>query len=938
MSEDAFNDYFDSFLLRVREYSPDQRDSLFSLTRRSLESVLTNFPAPRKSAPPAPANANETVEQRKILQNIETALSEKLYERHTSERAFFLRFDSKHSGYLTCAQFRAAVAMAGVNASDSEMNALIRKYDTNGNGTINYEELLRYLQAKREIPRSTSADAFTVSAAQRRLVAPSDQANFLHAVKVEEPVNQRIARGLELMRDHVHTKKSNPHHFFQSLQNAHRVVLINELIPLLTAKLGFPQNLCSNEELRMAATQFSQTQPGYLTYPEFLSFFMGDSSSEMKNTIVLPSTIVQTEKHYLPYDSPALLDALLKINNSNTRQFFKRCDNDGDGLINTSELISGMIEVGLSPALMQDEAFRAFLESFTKKKNGLFSYSEFMRLLNSRLNGQSTKGNGDLTQTFEIKSRAQIPVDCYDLPTIMEIIIRHFKAHNNLSLETALKQFDLDCDGKLDENELYSALRGLGVDFPDFNQFLHLFDALDDSQEGVIPLGEFAKIVINPYRNQKFVSKDKPRHSSNAAAVPIGSINGDEIKTPRKNVIRLVGGAHTERKFDVASQLIPLDPSEADAEIRSGSRRRPATAKFEHQADLSFPVVEAPLRQLRPGSKDSLDGKPDPSKQSWAVATEAVSHIRGVGHRSSIDFANDHGFQQPQAKQREASVNILEFDPNSNDERPATARSSRQPPSQVFAGPEPFTSPRKPSQVNQSKISFNQSDSEQYRPLKAPISSPGGNSTLSLAHPDNLNNQTQSPSSNRQPLPPSQRSTLDLSFNPEANAVSPPPRRARVAFEDLSAASSSIDLSHSFDRGVSLGPVGGISSAKRHQAGALNTSYAMNMGNDGAKVVLESYRASFEDPAINEIDSSLLNKVSHSVHSHSARLRHTYQQFNKNASGTLSKTNFVSGLKSLSLPFDIPDSQVDLWFRKFDSDLDGEITYTEFVRMMTKTD
>ncbi len=78
----------------------------------------------------------------------------------------------------------------------------------------------------------------------------------------------------------------------------------------------------------------------------------------------------------------------------------------------------------------------------------------------------------------------------------------------------------------------------------------------------------------------------------------------------------------------------------------------------------------------------------------------------------------------------------------------------------------------------------------------------------------------------------------------------------------------------------------------------------------------------------------LLFNYSFSICSFSSqRLRHTFQEFNRSSSSsTLSKDNLKAGASSLAV--ELTDAQVDALFRKFDTDADGQISYSEFVRML----
>jgi hypothetical protein len=144
---------------------------------------------------------------------------------------------------------------------------------------------------------------------------------------------------------------------------------------------------------------------------------------------------------------------------------------------------------------------------------------------------------------------------------------------------------------------------------------------------------------------------------------------------------------------------------------------------------------------------------------------------------------------------------------------------------------------------------------------------------------------------------------------------------------------------------------------------------AIALGSDHGSQLIASYK---EAPS--EVDQALIQSLSTAIYAHSQRLRHTFQEWLKSSSNaTLPKANFVvsrvytihaciSPLRSLvprvslltppsiscrscrlfsclqsgarALKVDLSDAQADALFARFDVDGDGEITYSEFVRML----
>jgi Ca2+-binding EF-hand superfamily protein len=910
MSDENYNDLFDEFLVALRDYNNKQRKDILAQLRQQFFNSLKNYPKPRAEDN---SSAEQPADARRALESIEGFLADKLYQLG-NEKQVFQRFDNKHLGQINSQQFRAAVALAGVNLTDQELQLLIQKYGSNTTGFINYNELLSYLSARRSQPKSTSRDSYNSNATNRKLINSAQTAQLLSNLKLSEPTEQRIHKGLEAMRDVLHTKKSNPHQLFQSLQNVDKVVVISELIPHFT-RLGFPNNLASNEELSAHIQSYAESRPGYLTYTEFLHLFLQESNEKYKE----PSK---------PFDSPALLEVLLKINNSNSRSFFKSCDSDNDGIINTTQLIEGMTREGLPQACRNDRDLKQHIEGFSKNKNGLFSYLDFMKVVNWRPNGQPTRSQG---HPIEVKSSVNLSDNSLDLPTIFEALVKHVRS-NNLSIESVFHHIDLDNDGRISESELAAGLKSMGIEISSDNLLL-LFDTIDSDQSGFIDVAELSRLIINPFRNKALVDGTQARKLQ--TSVPLGSMNAEEFSPPRRATVRIVQGAHThsEQAYNLSQQQPAPDTEQYLDKSHQKHKNRPGTAqKFTSSVDFSLPDGDRPTRSARPHTKDNLEGTPDLSRHNFAVIspenqpTSAVK--RGQNNKSSIDFSNDHGFRPSSFPAAEQPSTLLHFDPSTPLEpfRPSTA-GPKQSVSQIFVPATILASPRVSAKQTHSNVSFNQSDVEVYRPMKSVIQGVGGNSSVSLAHSYDNHDNGQTP---RKEQYPGAKSNVDLSFNPEQN-VPQPGRRVRGEVENAPAGRSSVDLSHDFSRKGENNEQQ-RSLRRQREGGHPPSQVAESMQTDTARNLLSSYRN--EDPELIELDQNLLNEVGLTVHNNQQRLRHTFQQFNKSTSATLSKENLAAGLKSLNVL--VPPRQLDLWFKKFDTDYDDQITYSEFVRLMTK--
>lgn len=311
--------------------------------------------------------------------------------------------------------------------------------------------------------------------------------------------------------------------------------------------------------------------------------------------------------------------------------------------------------------------------------------------------------------------------------------------------------------------------------------------------------------------------------------------------------------------------------------------------------DLSFNpnAPTAAEEKNRPStSAGPVAGNGRPSTAS-AAATPAANRVP-PGGRSSIDFVNDHGAAATAVKSspegnptnRESDVRLLTFDPSAPvdvvRQRSAVGGVSNL----VLTDEIDPSTPRRHASTRvlqspggDSTISFNQADFEVPRASKRVLSNPGGNSTLDLKFTDVVG----SPSPVAPVYKPTQMTTVDLSFDPHADTEAA--RRVRKAGAGGVANASTVQIAHPTNRDSVTEEAERPTTGKRVAA----SPPSLQLGSGAGADVLASYAG---EPA--PIDAKLIEQLSNAIYAHSQRLRHTFQEWNRNAtSATLSKQNFV---------------------------------------------
>jgi Ca2+-binding EF-hand superfamily protein len=270
-------------------------------------------------------------------------------------------------------------------------------------------------------------------------------------------------------------------------------------------RLGFPENLCSEVELHDVAALSSHKTPGSLTYGEFLAFCTGHDALTLAPSAAgsggagaNDGSVKNPPPPPGPLDSPSLLNALSKINNTNLRKMFKECDTDNDGLITTAQLAKGLVDHGnMHPTLATDPAFVAYVESYSQRKPGHFGYAEFLKFVNTRVLGNTAHISGQ-PLLLHASAATRIPED-QSPSAMLETIVKALRS-SNVSVESMLSQFDCDFDGMIDEAEFYMGISSLGFTLSPA-QSKTFFDALDNTKSGTIDVHEFANLIVNPSKH-----------------------------------------------------------------------------------------------------------------------------------------------------------------------------------------------------------------------------------------------------------------------------------------------------------------------------------------------------------------------------------------------------------------------------------------------------
>lgn len=679
---------------------------------------------------------------------------------------------------------------------------------------------------------------------------------------LDQATTQALEAGMATMRETLRTRNKSLLYLFK-IMKTDKGMPIQDLAASMLG-LGFPHGKVTTDQIVMFATCYSNVNEGHLTYKEFVNLIEGG-----------PKEPVQVTHMSILADNPELRRVLVKVNNQNLRKIFKDMDTGNDGMITTQQLAAGLLQQGLSPAIAQNPGFATYVETFCKRKAGLFGYSDFIRLLNFRPHtAQPSAGE-----------KTAVPPD-WTPSQIMQLL--HKKART-LSVCKLLEQYDPDREGVLRLQSFPSVLSVLGVNVNE-KQAAGLFVAFDHAQTGCICTEEFARTIANPNRNRKLdvVVRQSP---GGETTIPLGGGQNDggkdvELVTPRTR--GPPGGA---QHFDF---------TQGPAELPQINRASTLTMST---VDLSTTlkegeVIEQPRRQLKKttGGDSILDFAGDHGA-SMHRDPASIRHTPGVA--STWDFAHDG--------ERSHEENLRKPRPKGQTGGACTFDVSEQQSNTPVQRPRPLTTVKQPS-GGHSSVSMNQSDRVVHRPSRRVAASPGGSSTLALGAEGER--EVHRPS-RRIAASPGGDSTLDLGTEPRTgqqlrapSTGEEEPQAAEVIMADIEAAADAVD-----DKPTA---------APAASPALVNASPAPVANGDP-----------------DALDRHTLEQIAKAVYGR-GRVRATFKYLKSTSPGQhLPKDAFQAGLGRLKVK--LSDAQVHAIFAKFDKNGTGCLTYSEFVRMLATT-
>ena len=524
----------------------------------------------------------------------------------------FKKFDINNDGHLDRNEFKQLVASCN-GGSDQAADALFKQGDSDGDGKLDYQELIKLLypasaQALQKLHKNFS-NLNEVKAAFKRFDADGDG----HVSKQEL---QQVMKGFSAGEvDSIFALGDKDQSGGIDIQEF--ISLMLPSAPATIARLS--QNFRSVANVKESFKKFDANGDGQISRNELKNAMkLGDA--DLDTVFALGDLDGDGEismGEFVLIMSPVANNAVRRFRNCfasihDIASGFKQFDNDNDGAITQQELAAGMRNMRMS---FSNEETNAIFAAADTNTDGDITYLEFVSLLiptagdalfkfrkcfngvqnaKSAFNKFDSDGDAEISleelkrgmggQFSEQEVNAVFALGDTDqdgaisflefaklmIPAANEVLAKFWKCFRDLkSVRAAFKQFDADNDGSITRSEVVQGMQAAGKKFNQ-EEIDTFFVLADRDGDGSIDFPEFALIMIPsaPERitklkhilnsKQKVETAFKKFDSNNDGAIDAG-----EMKTG----LRSSGVNMTDQEVETVFAVADLD---GDGEVSFG--------------------------------------------------------------------------------------------------------------------------------------------------------------------------------------------------------------------------------------------------------------------------------------------------------------------------------------------------------------------------------
>lgn len=413
----------------------------------------------------------------------------------------FKHHDNDASGELDHEEFRRFMKHYGMKR-DGDINAILDLLDSNGNGTISYEEFSRVFgRVKSGIndnkkpladQRNQSNEANRARQQQRAEKSPSKEHWGEDTKRQLVVLREQELLWLErALRDYASVESA-----FRDFDRKNRGELDYEQFRDFMGQYG----ITDETNVSLLLKRLDVDNSGTVDKQEFLSVFDPDRLSQHKLT--------DSRDMYQPSRSPTkkrqestrlrdlelqwIRSALAK--HRTVKDAFMQSDRDGNGELDQEEFCQLMAAFGIR----EKEHIDVLLKRLDADESGTIEYEEFSTVFHESRVGdqepakrQSTQKQNKLRQQPESKKDRAARLRNLEIKWIKRALGCHE------SIEAAFHEYDVDDSGELDHEEFSHIMKRYGIVRDDDIDLL--IRRLDANESGTIDFEEFSTI-FNPLR------------------------------------------------------------------------------------------------------------------------------------------------------------------------------------------------------------------------------------------------------------------------------------------------------------------------------------------------------------------------------------------------------------------------------------------------------
>ncbi len=382
--------------------------------------------------------------------------------------------------------------------------------------------------------------------------------NRTGAVTVEQLVDSMLQNGFP--------EPGNPETRPRLLNVVHRTMRI--LYDLRSRRTDGPSvaGMTAQQRLARAARAYN----GDVSYLDMVDIFLGRISplklkkmqEERKDKYGDDDT--ESERRYMRVQQ-VLRHALraARADRATFDNLYRSMDKDRDGWISIDEICQGLEALSIGANFSKQNEFRLFVAQYCHVQPGYLNPEEYDAFMNLRHPSTCTPERLELDALMNAGARANavraapIPMPANARPEqLLEVLVEHL-SEEFIELQTAFKQFDADCDGRISEAEFFHAINDLGIAASP-SVAKTLFESFDLNGVGVVTLNEFVRALGTLRQQMQF--RKANRRPSVAVESGMSQINAQ---------LSSKAGVMTNTNVNVATGL--ARPQTATAVLTGGS-------------------------------------------------------------------------------------------------------------------------------------------------------------------------------------------------------------------------------------------------------------------------------------------------------------------------------------------------------------------------------